>query len=1358
MTTSEQQSQTTFPQQPAANKLSLKARVWRWFKRISRVIIYTPLLILVCAAILIGTQFGSHIAVKLADTLVPDLELDYKSGQINRQLELNYAAWQMHGVKVEISDLVLAWNPMCLMQKQLCVEQLTSSKVNVEIDTALLGEESPTQAKTELALNNDHIQNSSLTAAPNTLASNVNNNALTTGSTQSDSTERSNTKSNETEPDKTKSDETENQEITLPFAITLVSGALQNVTVRVNDMDFNANQLNLSAEWLATGIRASSIYSEGLLVSIPFEETTPEQALTTTISPKESNKTKAKQTNPDINKATEDWAMANLPPVFMPIPVFVEALNIDNGDLVLGPRKDHFSHLHLSGSYQQFLINIDDFKASHSYGDVSLIGQMSLIDDYPMDIKSSISLHQVTELPGLEKQNVNITVKQGFKDLTSHIVGSGQFSFDINSTIDLTKPNIPYQLSLNAKKLQWPLKDAEYSAANITLTSQGDLGTQRVTMRSLFSSNYQPTLDIDAVLKHANSRVDIEKLHAYNDVLGSVILQGQFKYGEQLSWDAKVAAQNFDISQLKVTQSQVLPNSDITGPLNTSGKFSLADKTWSIDIEQANLSGHVMHYPLNVDGGIAINNKWYLSSDGLNVTALKSRLFIQGEVDKRWALTGELNVPNLSLWQPDAKGTINADINVSGENEHPDIAVSLNANELQFLALELANLSLAGHYKPFDNQAFKAALNLQEFSYQELDLSSIVVNTEGDLIQQSLTLKSDGDVKLTTDISSQYNELKQRINARVNRLSLNSKLGDISLEAPMTAEYSLDKNEGNIAPFCLSHIGGQLCAKMPIQLGLTGQAGIEFVGDLGVLVEPWLPESLDWKGPATLTSNLQWFEDKKPTGNVELSLSQGHIDFKATNNSDVAIGYKSLLLRSRLDEKQLVSSLSLESHDIASMDANLAINVSPDRKMQGQLSLQQINLQALAELLPELEVLEGQISSKLQISGSLNEPQVSGEVSLNKGSIMATANPTLLEDIDLDFIFSGKKAKIDGELKMGKGKAYVDGQLDWAQQKLKGSFGLKGKDLAVIQPPLAILNVGTDLQVKFTDHSFDISGDINVPSGHITIVQLPEGGVALSKDVVFTDSQASEQAKVSPLAVSAQVNLNVGNNLRVDGMGLTGKLQGQLELKQDPFRPPLLFGEIKVVDGNYKFMGQTLQIRAGEMQFVGPIDVPNLNIEAVRVIKDEDVVAGVRITGTPMKPIVNLFSNPAKEQAEILNYIVRGTGLSDNSIDQNSGLMMGAALSLSSQIDGGAIGNIGNTATSIIEKIGFSNVQLDANDDGRFAISGFIGDKLMIKYGVGVFNPGYEMTVRYYLLSQLYLESVSGSIEQSLDLYYRFDL
>ena len=284
----------------------------------------------------------------------------------------------------------------------------------------------------------------------------------------------------------------------------------------------------------------------------------------------------------------------------------------------------------------------------------------------------------------------------------------------------------------------------------------------------------------------------------------------------------------------------------------------------------------------------------------------------------------------------------------------------------------------------------------------------------------------------------------------------------------------------------------------------------------------------------------------------------------------------------------------------------------------------------------------------------------------------------------------------------------------------------------------------------------NITGQFDVPSGEITIVELPEGGVAVSKDVVYQDSIATQEKVADPMTILANLKMKIGEQLSVEGMGLTGRLTGDLNLKQTSQNQSQLFGEIKIIDGTYKFMGQTLTINTGELQFIGPMEEPSLNIEAIREIKADDITAGVRITGTPKKPIVTLFSSPAMEQAEILSYILKGTGLESD----NDSLMLTAAFTLSQQagVGTGTISNLTNTATGLIEKLGFSNVQLDTNDDGKVAISGYIGDKLMVKYGMGVFDSGYEMTVRYYLLSQLYLETVSGALEQSLDLYYNFNL
>lgn len=1321
--------------QPNNKTHQTKGAIWRWFKRLFRIIFYIPLGLLISLAIIIGTNFGSHIAVKIADILVPGLEVSYVSGKINNRLQLDVGNWQMSGVKVETTGLILDWNPMCLVQKQLCVNELSAAKVNVEIDTDLLGD--PTYLESETA---------------DTIISRTSDNEDNLRSAANQSL------------DATVQEIEDNQEIVLPFGIKLAIGALSQVTVRVNDMDFNAAQLNLSAEWQSTGIRAQSIYAQDLLVSIPLSSSNDNNTNAAIVT--KENPPKPASTSKTINQAsgtnviTDDakkWAMANLPEVFMPIPVYVESLKVNNGDLILGPREDHFTAIALSGSYQTFLINIEELSVSHSYGSAELNGHMSLSADYPMDFELDINLDHVDEVPGLKGQQLNITVVQGFKQLKSEISGHGQFEFDLSSSIALADPKVPYSIALQSKKIQWPITKPEYIVTNIKLKTHGNVEQQQVDLQTHFNSNYHPVMKVNTLFEHQNSTLDFSALEIESK-MGNAAIDGKLVYGDTFIWDTNVITEKLDISQLQLDLEQSLPKSNINGQFSSNGQFSLANAHWSVGISDAELNGDIETYPLTVDGNLALNHNWYLSSTGLNIHALKSSLYIEGEVDKRWSLTGDLAVPDLSLWHQDARGQINSDITVTGESEHPNIEVSLLANGLKFSQLSLEKLNLTGHYKPLDNQAFSAQLSSDKFSYDTVFLDSINVQSNGDLNQQSLNIETQGELGLTTSIKSQFDDSKNTANAQISRLNLQSKLGEVSLEKPLNAQYDISKTSGQITPFCLTHASGKLCAVEPIKVGMSGQAKMEYAGDLGVLISPWLPESIKWHGPSTLASEFKWFEEGKPTGQLELDLTPGTIDFKTTNSNEVSVGYKSFNIQSLLNDQFLKTTIALESYKIASLDANLTVSVTPDRTIDGKLALHQIDLKALAQLLPELETLEGIVSSNLNLSGTLADPQASGDITLRKGSILATANPTLIEDVDLNLTFGGKQAQIDGELKMGKGLAYIDGQLDWLNKQLKGNFDIKGKDLAVIQPPLAILSVGTDLNISFTDHSVDVKGDINVPTGHITIVQLPEGGVAVSKDVVFKDSLATQTSKATPLAVSAEVNLNIGDDLKVDGMGLDGKLLGKLELKQSPFRPPLLFGEIKVIDGSYKFMGQTLKIKAGEMQFIGPIDVPNLNIEAAREIKEEDVIAGVRITGTPMKPIVNLFSNPAKEQAEILNYIVRGTGLNSNDVDQNSGLMMGAALTLSNQIGGGAIGNIGNTATGIIEKIGFSNVQLDANDDGRFAISGFIGEDLMVKYGIGVFNPGYEMTVRYYLLSQLYLETVSGTIEQSLDIYYSFDL
>ncbi len=54
-------------------------------------------------------------------------------------------------------------------------------------------------------------------------------------------------------------------------------------------------------------------------------------------------------------------------------------------------------------------------------------------------------------------------------------------------------------------------------------------------------------------------------------------------------------------------------------------------------------------------------------------------------------------------------------------------------------------------------------------------------------------------------------------------------------------------------------------------------------------------------------------------------------------------------------------------------------------------------------------------------------------------------------------------------------------------------------------------------------------------------------------------------------------------------------------------------------------------------------------------------------------------------------------------------------------------------------------------------MSGYIGERIYLSYGLGIYQPITVLTARLYLRKRLWLEVVS-QLENSLDLYYSFDI
>ncbi|QYJ84681.1 translocation/assembly module TamB domain-containing protein [Shewanella mesophila] len=1273
-------------------------RVFRWIRHTLRVVIYLPLLLLIIAAILIGTPFGSRIAVNLADLLVPNLEVSYGSGTLNQQLALSHAHWQMSGIDIDAEALLLNWRPLCLLQQQLCVNALNASKVVVNIDTELIG---------------PSIEHNELT---------------TSGKNSSDlvGTEKRGKDIDQFIPS--------DHQLTLPIGIILTETQLENVSVRVNDMQFNADSLKGQASWLETGLRVNTLSSDGLFASIPLN---------------------SRQGATEVEAASdEEWPLAHLPQVLMPMPIFVDNAELTNSQLLLGSRLDKFEHISLQGSYTLYDIVVEHLAIKHDYGQLQLDGKLTLNHDYPMKLNLESTLVKVPELPLLKQQQIEAYIEGSFEKLNVTSKGQGHINYQLASSIDLTQASLPYSLHLTSDHIMWPLTAPQYEAKALTLNTTGSLEEQQASFTGKLLTPYHPELQIETELTHNKQQIDIRQLDVDSD-MGKLRLTGQLGYGEQISWNAAIDTEKLELQYVTLNNESTLPDTQITGHIKTQG--NIGKEHWQIAVSDADLNGAIDDYPLRLQGDLQVNEKYHLNAKNLVIDALESQLSISGRVDEQWTLTGELSVPALSLWDPRASGAIAATVHVSGENEHPEISLSGETIEFNFAEVSVEKARLKGFYRPLDKHQFALSLKSSEIKRDTISLSSFTLGLKGDQEKQKLGLQTFGDIRLDTSIASTFDIDTEQLDLNIKRLSLNSMMGLVELDKPINLKWDNKQQQGDVSPFCWQHQHGALCLEDNVTLANAGNAAVTFSGDIGALLDPILPDQLNWQGPATLNSKFSWAAPQKPKALIELIMPKGQLSLQ-TNKRKIDASYRHLSIKASLDEALLAINTQFESEKFANIDSHIEIGVIPGNPLSGNIKLSKINLLSLSDFTPQLETLDGIISSDLTLSGTLQKPELLGNIILKQGKLLAAANPTLLDNIDLNIDLKGQDADLNASWNMGDGNADLLGNIDWNDGNLRGNITFNGDKLAFIQPPMIILDVSPALNVQFGNNSLNIDGQIDVPSGHVHIVQLPEGGIAESSDVIFNDSLASKQQVNDPLAITSKIKIHVGDKLSIDGMGLKGRLKGTLDLRQEAYKPPSLYGDIKVVNGNYKFMGQTLAIKMGEVQFIGPLAVPNLNIEAIREIKEDDVTAGVRVTGTPLRPIVTLFSTPAKEQAEILSYIVKGTGINNNSDSQNSALMMGAALTIGNQLGGGTVNSIGNQATGVIEKFGLSNVQLDTNDDGKVAISGFIGENLMVKYGIGVFSPGYEMTVRYYLMSQLYLESVSGSIEKSLDIYYNFNI
>jgi translocation and assembly module TamB len=230
--------------------------------------------------------------------------------------------------------------------------------------------------------------------------------------------------------------------------------------------------------------------------------------------------------------------------------------------------------------------------------------------------------------------------------------------------------------------------------------------------------------------------------------------------------------------------------------------------------------------------------------------------------------------------------------------------------------------------------------------------------------------------------------------------------------------------------------------------------------------------------------------------------------------------------------------------------------------------------------------------------------------------------------------------------------------------------------------------------------------------------------------------------------------VNLGEHIEVKGYGLDATVKGQLTVRESPDSPTTGSGQLMVA-GRYQAFGQDLNIKDGRLLFAGtPLDNPRLAITAMRKV-DEDLSTGVRIAGTAKRPIVTVISEPNVGEADALSYLVTGGSLSE--VGSASGGSQDALNSARQSLQGAGAGLV---AQRIGARLGFDEAGVEENDligGSALTIGEYLSPRLYLSYGVGLFEPGEVIALRYKLTRDVGVRIQRGTEETRAGVEYRFE-
>jgi len=914
--------------------------------------------------------------------------------------------------------------------------------------------------------------------------------------------------------------------------------------------------------------------------------------------------------------------------------------------------------------------------------------------------------------------------------------------------VDISASGTGLDLQADWQDLAWPLyaEPVVASSASGKFALKGSLDAYEFSADALLDAPEYTPMQVQLEGQGNLDALDISSLSAS-------LLDGNLQGSAQLAWSPQLAA------RIKLSGSKLNPGMrwpDWPGALDLQLQAGLEAgdaAAWLLRFDNASVSGSLREQPLQ----LALRGSYRpgaVQIDSGVLTSGPTRLQLQGRAGETLDLAWELDSPDLATLAPAAAGRLSGKGRLQGTPQTPRLTAQLAGRGLHYQGDSIGNLKLEAAVDAAGDQRSQLRLVLSDSRFAGTDINKLDLTGSGYPQAHTLTLTAAGGghaANITLDGSWRQDAWTYTLQqADITP----AELPVWHLQQAVTGRVSA--TQANLPETCWSDTSSSLCLQGNVRP--TGREAAFRLQSLPLAtLAGLLPEGIQLQGLLQGDGRYQQSTNAAAVAHVQLVTSAGELSVvEETGEPGTLLAFAPGNMRLDLDAEHARLELRLPLQaNAGSLEGQASVSTSSQGWTEGRLAGKVIarlpDIAFAGRLLPDVSELQGRLDGQVKLSGTPAAPRLQGNLLLSGARALLDTPNVQLEDARIEL--SGQPdgdIRLDARARSGDGELQIRGKANLTGATPDAQLRIEGDNVRVLNTLEAEIDVSPQLDVTLSSTRIDVNGKIMVPRADIQPRKLPSSAVTASPDqVIIEDDEPVEAATDYP--VYATVRFTLGKAVRFDGLGLSGLLGGSVLAVDEPGQPTRASGEMNISDGKYRAYGQNLEIRRGRLLFAGgPLTNPGLDIEAVRR-PAPDILAGVKVRGNLQKPVMTTFSEPDMPQSEQLSWLVLGRSMQGNTSDSEQSALNNAALMLG--LSGGE-----SLGKELGEKIGVDEIEVssDAGDttSASLLVGKYLTPKLLVSYGIGLFEPVSTLRLRYTLSSKWKLVGQASDLSSSADLFY----